>query len=228
MGRRMILLGILFFCGWLFIARASKMEPVPIAQPLAEFPLQMEGWRGFAQAPFAADILTNLGVDDYLNRTYYSADGSGIVDFYVGYYQYQRQGKAIHSPLNCLPGAGWNPVKKDYLSISLPGTYSRDNGQMQRNTSDSVSVNRVVIAKGLDQQVVIYWYQSHGRVIASEYAGRIYSVLDAIRTRRTDAALVRIMSQAGGRKSEAEEKAEKLAVNFAKAIFQELNRFLPR
>jgi EpsI family protein len=226
MGRRMIILSILFFCGWLFIARASKMEPIPIARPLIEFPLAVDGWMGRQQPPLSDSILANLGVDDYLSRTYYNG-GRNVLDFYVGFYQYQRQGKAIHSPLNCLPGAGWNPVRRDHLSISVPD--SSDNArEAQSNGSRTIEVNRVVIAKGLDKQVVIYWYQSRGRVIASEYMGKVYSLFDAIRSKRTDAAFVRIMSPVASLEGKAEEEAEQVAVDFVKSIFPRLNLYLPQ
>lgn len=226
MGRRMITLSILFFCGWLFIARASKMELVPIGRPLIEFPLEVNGWTGQQQPPLADSVLENLGVDDYLNRTYYRSSRTAL-DFYVGFYQYQRQGKAIHSPLNCLPGAGWNPVERDHLNILVQDS-AGDASKAQSNSPRTIKVNRVVIAKGLEKQVVIYWYQSCGRVIASEYVGRIYSVLDAMRTHRTDAALVRIVSPVAGLGSKAEDQAEQLAVDFVKTIFPRLNLYLPQ
>jgi EpsI family protein len=227
MSRRMIILSILFFCGWLFIARTSRMELVPIGRPLIEFPLKVDNWMGQQQPPLSDDILANLGVDDYLNRTYYRAGSSSALDFYVGFYQYQKQGKAIHSPLNCLPGAGWNPVRREYVSISVQDS-SNSTDRSQSNGSRNIEANRVVIDKGLEKQVVIYWYQSHGRVIASEYLGRIYSVLDALRTNRTDAALVRIMSPVRGLERKGEDEAERLAVDFVKSMFPKLNLYLPQ
>jgi EpsI family protein len=120
----------------------------------------------------------------------------------------------MHSPLNCLPGAGWNAIKRGHITIPL-------------DNKSTIEVNRIVILKGLDKQVVLYWYQSHGRVIASEYWGKIYTVLDAVRKNRTDAALVRIICPVAGTDAESEAVAELHAVEFAKAVFPLLERFLP-
>jgi EpsI family protein len=120
----------------------------------------------------------------------------------------------MHSPLNCLPGAGWTPVRSDRIALAPSGGAA---------PQDSVRINRYVIEKGLDRQVVLYWYQSHGRVIASEYWGKIYLVLDALRLNRTDGALVRIMAPV--LTSEAE--AERDALEFARTLAPLLGRYLP-
>ena len=158
-------------------------------------------------------IMATLGVDDYINRTYVSPDMFPI-HLYVGYYQSQRSGDTMHSPLNCLPGAGWNPAKRGHLTIPI-------------NDKSSIEINRIVILKGIDKQVVLYWYQSHGRTIASEYWGKIFTVIDAVRTNRTDAALVRVICPVDGVEDEAEAAAERRAVDFVKAMFPLLGRFLP-
>ena len=98
----------------------------------------------------------------------------------------------MHSPLNCLPGAGWQPLEKSYLPIQVADA---------SGMPSEITVNRYVIEKGLDQQVVLYWYQSHGRVIANEYRSKIFMVYDAARLNRSDAALVRVTSpKLGSRK----------------------------
>jgi EpsI family protein len=81
-----------------------------------------------------------------------------------------------------------------------------------------VTANRVVIQKGLDRQLVIYWYQSHGRTLASEYASKAYLVLDSIRLHRSDAALVRVVTAAD---------AEPAAIDFIRTLRPVLQRFLP-
>ena len=110
----------------------------------------------------------------------------GAVGLYVGYHDSQRQGDTIHSPLNCLPGAGWQPLEQGRITVSV-----RDHGTAR---PAPIEVNRVVIGKGLDRQLVLYWYQSHRRVVASEYWGKVYTVLDAMRYNRTDAAMVRVIT----------------------------------
>lgn len=195
------------------IAFALRPERVPIGRPLAGFPWNIGAWEAREASEMSANAVTMLGVDDYLNRAYYR-EGGGPLSLYVGYHASQRQGASIHSPLNCLPGAGWNPVERSRLSIPVE--------------SKALDVNRIVILKGLDRRVVLYWYQSHGRSIASEYKSRAIMLWDALRTNRTDAALVRIVGrpfvEAGG---ETQAAAESEAVDFARSIYPTLIQFLP-
>jgi len=195
MKTRLILLCLVFLGTAAWIARASKPEIKPIRQSL-------EG-----------RVMEVLGVDDYVNRSYFSPD-MFPVHLYIGYYESQRSGDTMHSPLNCLPGAGWNPVKRDRITVAIEGM-------------KPIEINRIVIAKGLEKQVVLYWYQSHGRVVASEYWGKIYTVLDAARTNRTDAALVRVICPVAGAEDEAEAFAERQAIAFVKAMFPLLEHYLP-
>jgi EpsI family protein len=213
MRSRIIILSLTLLAAAAVIARASRPETIPFHEPLSGLPLQMGDWRGADSPPMDSKILAVLGVDDYLDRVYYTTE-LFPASLYVGYYKNQREGNTIHSPLNCLPGAGWNPVKSGHIMISVNG-------------DTTIEINRIRIMKGADEEVVLYWYQSHGRVIASEYWGKIYSVLDALRTNRTDAALVRVICPVPGTGAEAEMTAERNAVEFVKAIVPSLNRFLP-
>jgi len=198
-----------------YVATASKTEKIPPRSPLSRFPYELGRWTGRDQPEFPADILNVLGVDEYLTRLYQS--DRRYADLYIGYYQSQRQGDTIHSPLNCLPGAGWEPVSKDYLSIPV-----RDVGGDR-----AITVNRYLIRKGLDQQVVLYWYQSHGRVVANEYRSKMLMVYDAVRLNRTDAALVRVISPRLESSPDADAAANATAVDFVKAMFPLLDKYLP-
>jgi EpsI family protein len=138
---------------------------------------------------------------------------------YIGYYESQRQGDTIHSPLNCLPGAGWQPISKSYVPIpvSSAGTEGR-----------TITVNRYVIEKGLERQVVLYWYQSHGRVVANEYKSKVLMVYDAMRLNRSDAALVRVISgYVSSEGEEGERAADQRATEFTKQMFPLLDKYLP-
>jgi EpsI family protein len=201
----------------LFLSQAAKAEPTPVRQPLATMPLAVGEWEGRLEREFTPEILQVLRVDDYTVRTYRRR--SRTLGFYVGYHATQRQGASIHSPLNCLPGGGWIPVEQGRLTLKvhdMPGGPAR-----------SIEVNRVVIAKGLDRQVVLYWYQSHGRIVASEYWGKAYSVYDAIRLNRTDAALVRVTAPVLDNTVEGAAAAEHEAVSFVQAVFPLLGAHLP-
>jgi hypothetical protein len=117
----------------------------------------------------------------------------------------------MHSPANCLPGAGWEPESQSMMSLADP----------RNPAAANVAINRYVIRKGLDRQLVLYWYQSHGRVIGSEYWSKIYLVADAVRLNRTDAAIVRVITPIAGDSVDAETLAENQAVRF-------VNELLPR
>src|ERR1700674_1363464 len=142
----------------------SHGEAVPLSKPLSTFPMQLRDWQG-ADVSIEPRIVQALGVSDYLFRVYQAPD-QHLVFLYVGYYRSQRTGISIHSPKNCLPGAGWEPVSAGHMTLTGPGR--------QR-----VLVNRYEVENGLHRQLVLYWYQSHGRIIASEYRGKMYMVLDA-------------------------------------------------
>ena len=100
---------------------------------------------------------------------------------YIGYYTSQKNGDTIHSPKNCLPGAGWDPIHSEYIAIAIPG-------------DRKIVVNEYVIQQNQDQELVFYWYRGRGRVIASEYAGKFWMMADAITRKRTDGALVRLIT----------------------------------
>lgn len=195
-----------------YIARVSKIEQVPPRDSFESFPQRIGPWQGQKVEDLTPDVLAVLGVDEYLNRVYH-AGARRALGLYIGYYESQRQGDTIHSPLNCLPGAGWQPLSRSYLSIPVNG--------------GAIIVNQYVIQKGLDRQVVLYWYQSHGRIVANEYWGKFYTVLDAIRLNRTDAALVRVVSPVLEPDSAGESAASAQAVDFVKAMFPLLDRYLP-
>jgi len=210
--RLLVVAGVMVVASVL-IGRASKSEVVPLRASLDTFPLDVGGWRGYRAPDFDADILRVLAVDDYLNRTYVSSS-AGSVGLYVGYYSTQREGDTMHSPLNCLPGAGWQAVRRERVSLSV-------------SPSQVIQVNQFLIQKGLDQQVVLYWYQSHGRVVASEYWGKAFLALDALRLNRTDGAMVRIIAPVDDRHENGEAPAQRSAQEFARAIFPILSPYLP-
>jgi EpsI family protein len=220
MRTRVAVLFVCFVAGVGLVARAERPEPVPNRTSFDRFPMVIEKWRGVQEPPIDANILAVLGVDDYLTRAYFPPERSGV-GLYIGYYGSQRQGDTMHSPLNCLPGSGWEPVSKSYLPISMAaGSPDAPDG-----SNPDVVVNRYVVQKGLDRVLVLYWYQSHGRVVASEYWGKFYLVRDAIRLNRTDGALVRVIASIDGDDGDA--SAERTAVGFVKAVFPVLSAYLP-
>lgn len=189
----------------------SHGESTPPARPFNEFPKDIGNYKTVAEIPFDQATLDLLGVTDYFNRVYFSPT-QDEVGLYVGYFRTQRTGAQIHSPKHCLPGAGWQPTSSQIYQLSL------DDGR-------KVPINLYLIRKDLDQEVVVYWYQSHGRVVASEYWGKFWMVYDAIRLNRTDAALVRITAPVRNGDADA---ASKRALAFAKQVAGDIDQIIPR
>ena len=178
---------------------------------LKEFPSQFGSWRqSGSDTQFDAETERVLRADEYLSRNYQSADGR-VVSFYAGYYASQRTGATYHSPLNCLPGSGW--VMNDGARITITPTGGRP----------AFEVNRYVIQNGNDRALMLYWYEGRGRPLASEYWGKVYTVIDSVRRRRSDGAMVRIMVPIRSSK----EEAEKTGVELASQAANEIPAFVP-
>jgi EpsI family protein len=205
---RMAIVVALLAGAGIYTARIASEESVVERKPLASLPLTLGEWKGREAAPLADDVLAQLGVDDYVNRQYVHA-GAAPIGIYVGYYTSQRQGDTIHSPENCLPGSGWRPIETGIAQL--------------RAGDRTVPVNEFLIQKGMDRQVVLYWYQGRGRVTANEYANKAFLMLDAARLHRTNGGLVRLITPVTS--STAAAKSELAA--FAGVLFAHLDGHLP-
>ncbi len=207
---RVMVSGALLLGAFLFLHLRSAGEAVPIREPLDSLPTVLGGWQARQGTILEADTLNVLKVDDYVMRRY--VDGSGrSVWLYVGYWATQRKGADIHSPKNCLPAGGWEPVEASRLTIALPAS------------SAPITVNRYLVQKDQQMQVVLYWYQSHGRAIASEVAAKIELVRSAMAHNRTDGALVRVSSPVSGG---AQETTDRL-VKYIQTLHPLLSEYLP-
>jgi len=162
-----------------------------------------------ADKQFDNETLKVLRASDYLSRDFRRTDGQ-FANFYVGYYATQRDGASYHSPLNCLPGSGW--------TLNEPG-------KITITTSDGRSfvANRYIIRNGDSHLAMIYWYQGRGRAVASEYWGKIYTVIDSVRLRRSDAAMVRVTVPVVSSETASMEAAAELAAT----AFPALSEFVP-
>jgi EpsI family protein len=189
----------------------SHGEAVLLVRPLAEFPREIGGWRMIQQGVLDQETLRILKADDYLTRDYASPSSPEAVNLYVAFFKTQRTGQTPHSPKNCLPGGGWVPSASSIVAVPIPGR------------PEPIRVNQYIVAKGPSRDVVMYWYQSHGRVVASEYAAKIYVVADALRYNRTDTALVRVVVPITGN----DDDAVRVARDFIVSFFTPLAQFLP-
>ena len=165
---------------------------------MKDFPKQIGVWsQTGGDGQFDNQTLAVLRASDYLLRDYRGIDGR-VVNFYVGYYASQRDGATYHSPLNCLPGSGWVMSEPGKITITPKGR-------------PSFVANRYLIQNGDHKDLLVYWYQGRGRSIASEYWGKIYTVVDSVRLRRSDGAMVRITTPVDGSETQALQAAADLA-----------------
>ena len=151
-----------------------------------------------------------LGVEDYIMANFSKGAGQAV-NLYVGFYQSQSKGDLIHSPKNCMPGAGWNIVQSSAIPIDLP------------KSGKTITIARLLLNKDGQNQVVYYWFQSRGRIISSEYMQKIWLVLDSITKNRTDGSFVRLIAPV----IKNETETEVLLTQFADDIFPILNQFIP-
>lgn len=189
-------------------------DHVPPSVPLSQFPVTIGQWTG-TDMPIADETLQVLGKGDFLSREYrapHAAGGPQDVGFFIGYFPTQRSGQSIHSPQNCLPGSGWTFVSSGTLDLSP----AHDGSDV---------VGDYLISDGVHQAEVLYWYQTEGRVIASDYRAKMYMLLDSIRYGRTDAALVRVTTMV--RDKESREQAQQRSIGFARQIAPILPAYIP-
>jgi EpsI family protein len=195
----------------LLLYMRPAVDRTPPSEPLSQLPFIIAGWAGRNQH-VDPETLDLLGAGDVLSRIYAQNRQPEPIDLFIAYFPSQRTGQTIHSPKNCLPGAGW--VFESSTSIDLADV----NGKPHR-------VGEYIIANGAEKRFVIYWYQAHGRSVANEYMAKIYMVVDAIRTNRTDGALVRVITPISSPEdtTAARIRAEKFTMQLAPL----LPRFIP-
>ncbi len=189
----------------------ARRESEPPHIPLAKFPVSVGGWTMAQEGVVEKDVREVLKADDVISRVYMETDAREAANLFVAYFKSQRTGAVPHSPKHCLPGAGWVPSVSDFATIPVPGRAA------------PIRVNRYLVARGDDRSVVLYWYQSHGRVMAGEFEAKLFLVADAIRYNRTDTALVRVVLPVAG---EDVERTTRIATEFVRAIFGPLIPFL--
>ncbi len=195
----------------IYYAIANRAEFKPNIDPLSKFTQTIEDWRMVQQFPMEKEVADVLKADDTVTRIYAKPDGENA-SLFVAFFRSQRTGVAPHSPKNCLPGAGWVVFKDSKQYLQVPGRAA------------PMEVNHYTIQKGDSKSIVIYWYQSRDRIVASEYKAKVFVVADAIRYNRTDTALIRVMVPYSGTNEEA---AAKTAEDFVRALYAPLSRALP-
>lgn len=189
----------------------SQGEDIHPNKPFSTFPLKIGEWTG-KQEQFEKEIYDVLGVDESFLSTYQTSDGRQV-QLYVGFYQSQREGDLIHSPKNCMPGAGWSIIHTSIEELIIPNT-----------NLNKIKIIKLILSKGNQRQIVLYWFQSRGRFIASEYMQKIYMVIDSITRNRTDGSFVRLIAPVAGGD---ERKTIKDMKDFARLLLPVLQEYIP-
>jgi len=210
---RFILVAVLLTATALFLQARGRNEVFPSRQPLASFPTELGGWSG-TEVSIPQDVRDVLGTGDFMLRVYREQSiAQPYVDLFVAYFPSQRAGDTIHSPKNCLPGAGWSPIEYSRIQVVLPGR-------------SPFVANRYVIAKGSERQLVLYWYWAHDRAVASEYWAKFYLVADSMRLNRSDGSLIRVTTPL--RVGETSDSAQQRLLSFAGNVVPIINNYVPR
>lgn len=204
------LLFLLVAGGGLIHWREAAGEIRPDRRVLRDFPANIGDWRqAGADQRFETEVEAVLGASDYLMREYSNSFGKGG-NLYVGYYETQRTGATYHSPRNCLPGSGWTLIENEPVEINLP-------------SGEKFLASNYTIENSRYRAVMIYWYQGRGRRIANEYKDKFYTVFDSISRRRSDAAMIRVITSI----EKSEQEALETAQNLSAATAASLSEFVP-
>jgi EpsI family protein len=191
------------------VIAGRRIGPVPLRAPLSTVGVELRGLRP-TDDTVATDVRRVAGMSSYILRSYGPAAAAPLFSVYVGYYDDQHQGKTIHSPKNCLPGDGWEPVESGPITIAT--------------ASGPVTVNRYRVAKEGYSAMVYYWYQGRGRVAHDEFRVKYELLRDAALRGRTEEALVRIVVPVTGENVAA---ADTIARGLVAPLVAAMDQVLP-
>jgi exosortase D (VPLPA-CTERM-specific) len=191
----------------------SQDEVLPARQPLTSLPMQMNG-RNATSFTLDQQSFDILGNPEYILRDYEDPSGRELpVNLFIAYYATQKAGETPHTPAHCLPGSGWIPTQRQIISLKHPD-------------GSSFPVNRYVIAKGGERQLVLYWFQAQGQEVASEYLLKYYLVSHSIRLHRSDGALIRILTPMY--KGESADAAQVRVMQLGDPLLAQLGNYIPK
>ena len=201
----------------LLLQAHSRDEVFPPRQLLKFFPAQIDGWTGTDET-LDQETLDILGPGDFLVSNYVrdsenSSDPQPWINLYIAYFPSQKAGDTIHSPNHCLPGAGWVPTSREIIQLTSP------DGSL-------FPVNRYVVEKSGHRQLVLYWFQAHGRAVASEYSAKYYLIHDSIQLHRSDGSLVRLMTPMF--EGESPDAAQARMMKLGAQLLPLLDNYIPR
>jgi EpsI family protein len=204
---------VLMLATALVLQAHSRSELFPPRTPLSSLPSQIDGWTG-TDSPLDQQTLDILGPGEFLVRDYENASQpQPSINLYIAYFPTQKTGDTIHSPNHCLPGAGWVPTSREIVRTTRPD-------------GSSFPVNRYVVSKSGERQLVLYWFQAHGRAVASDFWAKYYLVSDSVRMNRSDGGLVRLMTPMLN--GESPDAAEARTMKLGSRLIPLLDSYIPR
>lgn len=209
--KRTLTASALMILSMLCLRYLSHGENIQPSKPLSTFPKHIAEWTG-KEERFDEATYNLLRVDDSFICRYNTSDGRHV-QLYVGFYQSQREGNLIHSPKHCMPGGGWNIIRTSIEELAIPST-----------NPGKVKVVKLILEKFSERQIVLYWFQSRGRFIASEYLQKIFLVIDSITKNRTEGSFVRLIAPVI---NGDEEKTVEDIKYFARLVIPILQEYIP-
>jgi len=193
----------------LSLSMEERHEAVPDRSAFVDFSMHIGEWRG-SPLPVEPHFISTLRFDDYLLADY-ATPGTGPLTLYMAYYRSQRKGQSAHSPASCIPGGGWEITSHQRVNLPMDGL--------------AKTVNRVLIQKDQQKQLVVYWFKQRDRMLSNEYLVKFYLFWDALTRQRSDGALIRLSTAV--EPGESEQQVEHRLLEFARIIQPQLNRYIP-
>lgn len=194
------------FFAW---SMGDRQERPPARAAFVDFAMRIGNWHGNT-LPVEPQLISTLRFDDYLLADYAESEKAPVT-LYIAYYRSQRNGRSAHSPSSCIPGGGWEITSHDRVILPADGR--------------AIPVNRVLIQKDREKQLVLYWFKQRDRQLASEYSVKWYLLWDALTKQRSDGALIRL--SASVLPGEAEKEVEHRILQLARQIQPQLTRYIP-
>lgn len=174
---RIVIAAAFLFVQAIAVSWIRQSENLPVPPDLEHFPSTMGDWKKVGEDSIETSL--QLGADRVVSWNYVHASSGSTANWFVAWFQTQRDGNQPHSPKVCLPGNGWTPQTADELLLST--------------SAGTVKANRYIVSRGPLRAVVVYWFQTPRRVIANEWAAKFWLVVDSVRDHRTDTALARVV-----------------------------------
>jgi exosortase D (VPLPA-CTERM-specific) len=206
-------LGLILLTSLVAATALSPKRLIPDRERLESYPMQLGEWTG-TKSFLDFEIERVLGADDYLIADYAKPDGQNSVNLLVSYYKAQNEGSGIHSPEVCIPGGGWEVSNWVQSAVTITGP-----------AAQTFNVNRAIIQKGYERQLVYYWFDGRSRKLTNDYVAKGFTVLDSISTGRSDGALIRVVTPMG--KTETVESAGERLAQFLSLALAPMNKYVP-